>query len=256
MEKKLKIKESDAYENSGVDCIVWNDGEKWRACITISENLENAKVLTNFCDEHEYGFTDDKKTCYCVKIEKDGNLLEIFTSSRDDHGTNVANTAAGYFPDKPNQSGLAPGAQIYLINIIHTSDAIIKAIKKCIEMKVDIINFSIGLLLNPSAIEIIEKSVQKHGIIIFNAAPNEGPVYNSAAEKGAYVNCQMFIIGFIIPYEIICKMNEKFKETPPNGLYLGTSFAAPNAAGSIACLLSALKANSIQYSPTILKFVL
>uniref|UniRef100_A0A914PWP0 Peptidase S8/S53 domain-containing protein n=1 Tax=Panagrolaimus davidi TaxID=227884 RepID=A0A914PWP0_9BILA len=36
----------------------------------------------------------------------------------------------------------------------------------------------------------------------------------------------------------------------------GTSIASPNAAGAVACLLSALKANSIQYSPFTLKFAL
>uniref|UniRef100_A0A914QYK8 Peptidase S8/S53 domain-containing protein n=1 Tax=Panagrolaimus davidi TaxID=227884 RepID=A0A914QYK8_9BILA len=39
-------------------------------------------------------------------------------------------------------------------------------------------------------------------------------------------------------------------------IFNGTSFASPNAAGSIACLLSALKANSIEYNPSILKLVL
>uniref|UniRef100_A0AC34FU95 Peptidase S8/S53 domain-containing protein n=1 Tax=Panagrolaimus sp. ES5 TaxID=591445 RepID=A0AC34FU95_9BILA len=36
----------------------------------------------------------------------------------------------------------------------------------------------------------------------------------------------------------------------------GTSYSSPNAAGAIACLLSALKANSIQYSPATIKMAL
>uniref|UniRef100_A0AC34FTY3 Peptidase S8/S53 domain-containing protein n=1 Tax=Panagrolaimus sp. ES5 TaxID=591445 RepID=A0AC34FTY3_9BILA len=36
----------------------------------------------------------------------------------------------------------------------------------------------------------------------------------------------------------------------------GTSMACPNAAGAIACLLSALKANSIEYNPTMLRLAL
>uniref|UniRef100_A0AC35EW49 Peptidase S8/S53 domain-containing protein n=1 Tax=Panagrolaimus sp. PS1159 TaxID=55785 RepID=A0AC35EW49_9BILA len=36
----------------------------------------------------------------------------------------------------------------------------------------------------------------------------------------------------------------------------GTSYSTPNAAGAVACLLSALKANSIPYSPALIKFAL
>uniref|UniRef100_A0AC34GSP3 Peptidase S8/S53 domain-containing protein n=1 Tax=Panagrolaimus sp. ES5 TaxID=591445 RepID=A0AC34GSP3_9BILA len=41
-----------------------------------------------------------------------------------------------------------------------------------------------------------------------------------------------------------------------NKVILGTSFSTPNAAGAVACLLSALKKNSIQYSPASLKMAL
>uniref|UniRef100_A0A914XWK1 Peptidase S8/S53 domain-containing protein n=1 Tax=Panagrolaimus superbus TaxID=310955 RepID=A0A914XWK1_9BILA len=38
--------------------------------------------------------------------------------------------------------------------------------------------------------------------------------------------------------------------------YTGTSLSSPNAAGAVACLISALKENSIEYSPTSIKFAL
>jgi subtilisin family serine protease len=102
-----------------IDCIVWFNGEKWCVCIeTFKKDLNNAKVLTNFCDENEYGILDFKgnEIVYCISVKNEGNLLEIFTRNFDT-GTNVALIAAANFPNNPKQDGLAPGAQIISMNI-------------------------------------------------------------------------------------------------------------------------------------------
>uniref|UniRef100_A0AC34FPI7 Peptidase S8/S53 domain-containing protein n=1 Tax=Panagrolaimus sp. ES5 TaxID=591445 RepID=A0AC34FPI7_9BILA len=133
-----------------IDCIVWFDGEKWvAACIDISfnENLENFKILQNYRNGHEYGTLFGNVT-YCVTINNEGNSLEIFMSySR--HGSCVAQIAAAHFPDESKKDGLAPGAQIISMNVLHPmirnrldENAIKKAFKKSIEMRVDIINYS------------------------------------------------------------------------------------------------------------------
>uniref|UniRef100_A0A914P6H9 Peptidase S8/S53 domain-containing protein n=1 Tax=Panagrolaimus davidi TaxID=227884 RepID=A0A914P6H9_9BILA len=117
-----------------MDCIVRNDGIKWCTCIiplSFSKNLENAKILTNFRDEHEYCFIFDN-ICCCVTIENDGHLLKLFIS-KNDHGSCVAQVAAAHYPDQPENNGLAPGAQIVSINL-----------KKCIELGADIVNLSTG----------------------------------------------------------------------------------------------------------------
>jgi tripeptidyl-peptidase-2 len=103
-----------------MDCIVWNDGIKWCTCIiplSSSENLENAKILTNFCDEHGYCYIFDN-ICCCVTIKNDGNLLKLFIS-KNDHGSCVAQVAAAHYPGQPENDGLAPGAQIVSINVIN-----------------------------------------------------------------------------------------------------------------------------------------
>uniref|UniRef100_A0AC34G2D2 Peptidase S8/S53 domain-containing protein n=1 Tax=Panagrolaimus sp. ES5 TaxID=591445 RepID=A0AC34G2D2_9BILA len=117
MQENLNISESNKDKTIIVDCIVWFDGEKWRACIntTGDDDLENAKVLTNYSDEHEFGFIAEKIS-YCIKIQNDGNLLELFIAN-DDHGGTVARIVAANSPGEPEKNGLAPGAQIVSMKV-------------------------------------------------------------------------------------------------------------------------------------------
>uniref|UniRef100_A0A914Z0M1 Peptidase S8/S53 domain-containing protein n=1 Tax=Panagrolaimus superbus TaxID=310955 RepID=A0A914Z0M1_9BILA len=74
------------------------------------------------------------------------------------------------------------------------------------------------------------------------------------SSKGPFISTCARGIDFVAPGAAITdlpKWNSK-----NNAICSGTSFAAPNAAGSIACLLSALKANKIQYSPAMIKMAL
>lgn len=91
------------------DCIVWNDGEKWRytffclstrnkcnfketrklyrACIDTTEkgDLDKCQVLTNYKDSHEFGtFSYQDMLNYTVRILPDENILQIVTDSSMD----------------------------------------------------------------------------------------------------------------------------------------------------------------------------
>lgn len=102
-----------------LDCLVWNDGTKWRACLdtTFEGDLAKCKVMTNFRDEREWGILGEKDgLSYCLAIRNNGDLLEICTPSGT-HGTHVAHIAAAHYPDQPSCSGIAPGAQIVSIVI-------------------------------------------------------------------------------------------------------------------------------------------
>ncbi|CAF3286943.1 unnamed protein product, partial [Rotaria sp. Silwood2] len=70
------------YNDPGpfLDCIVWNDGDKWIACIDTSEQgeLDQCKCLTNYIDYHEFAtFSAIDMVTYSVQIHNEINILEI-----------------------------------------------------------------------------------------------------------------------------------------------------------------------------------
>ncbi len=90
-----------------------------RACVDTTEkgDLENCLVLTNYRDSHEFGtFSYLDMLNYSVRIMADENVLQIVTDSSS-HGTHVASIAAGFYEDRPELNGIAPGAQIVSIKI-------------------------------------------------------------------------------------------------------------------------------------------
>lgn len=71
------------------------------------------------------------------------------------HGTHVASIASAYFPDCPEECGVAPGAQIASFTIgdgrlgsMETGTALVRAIVKLMEIskkdKIHVINMSYG----------------------------------------------------------------------------------------------------------------
>uniref|UniRef100_A0A914QBJ6 Peptidase S8/S53 domain-containing protein n=1 Tax=Panagrolaimus davidi TaxID=227884 RepID=A0A914QBJ6_9BILA len=105
-----------------LDCIVWNNGKEWNACLDTSfiGDLNNVKVLTNFKDCHGFGtFLND--LTFCLNIRENGNLLEIYATNTE-HGSTIANICAGFYPDEPEKNGLAPGAQIISFDVWDARD--------------------------------------------------------------------------------------------------------------------------------------
>uniref|UniRef100_A0AC35ETA8 Peptidase S8/S53 domain-containing protein n=1 Tax=Panagrolaimus sp. PS1159 TaxID=55785 RepID=A0AC35ETA8_9BILA len=151
-------------------------------------------------------------------------------------------------------------------------------------MKVDIVNLSVSL--DDEHEEVVNEMTEKYGIIVTKAAGNCGPVYSSLYETDVKIK-NIFIIGsvytikddfkkddaiipvyssrgpgingsrgisFVAPGDAITAV-PRYSSIKHEILY-GTSFSAPNAAGAIACLLSALKDNDIKYSVSSIKTAL
>ena len=122
--------------------------------------MEKCTVLTNYKDSHEYGtFTHYDMLNYSVRIMSEDNLLQIVTDSgkllgnhfqiflfsftfllKGSHGTHVASIATGFYEDKPELNGIAPGAQIIGIKIgdnringMETAYAFVNAVNKLLK---------------------------------------------------------------------------------------------------------------------------
>uniref|UniRef100_A0A914QQK3 Peptidase S8/S53 domain-containing protein n=1 Tax=Panagrolaimus davidi TaxID=227884 RepID=A0A914QQK3_9BILA len=198
-EKKIEI------ESPITDCIVWFDGEKWKACLdtSLTGDLENAKVMSSFCENQEYGFISEKCILtYCLNIHENGNLLEICVPNGS-HGTHVGHIAAGHFPNDPEKDGLAPGAQIISLVIgdlrkASSSKGIIRALNKCIQLKADIINLSYRIPRNMDFSkneELIKNVVEKHEIIFVAAAGNHGPGLSMVGNSRGITHPSIIYVG-------------------------------------------------------------
>ncbi|KAJ8930438.1 hypothetical protein NQ314_016765 [Rhamnusium bicolor] len=143
------------------DCILFNDGEKWVCCVDTSENgdLANCQLLGEYSITHEYApLTQLDKLNFSINVHENGNVLEL-VGVCSSHGTHVASIAAGYFPNSPEENGVAPGAQVVSLTIgdgrlgsMETGTALIRAMIKIIELKkkmnVHVINMSYGINCN------------------------------------------------------------------------------------------------------------
>ncbi|KAI8995893.1 subtilase family-domain-containing protein [Gaertneriomyces semiglobifer] len=206
-----------SYNDPGflIDCIVFHDGEKFRAVVDMEESgqLADNQLLTNYCDEFQYvRFSNESMLNFSVNIYDEGEILSIVTLAGT-HGTHVAGIAAANYPDDPTINGVAPGAQIISLKLgdnrlgsMETGTGLVRSAIELARLKPDLANLSYGEAASSSEtgrfIEILrDEVINKAGCIFVTSAGNAGPALttigapagstNAVISVGAYVTKQM-----------------------------------------------------------------
>lgn len=176
---------------------------------------------------------------------------------------------------------------------METGVAFMRALREAVRLKIDVLNVSYGeataVVRSGRVVKLIEEVVHKHGIIYVGSASNNGPALSTVGAPGgtgtatiaagAYLSPAMMEAGYSLrkPFEGI---NFTWSSVGPaydgaqgptimapggaitsvpnwtlqkSMLMNGTSMAAPNACGSLALILSALKAQQIAYTPQLIR---
>ncbi|XP_066157913.1 tripeptidyl-peptidase 2 isoform X2 [Euwallacea fornicatus] len=206
------------------DCILFNDGSKWTCCVNTDEDddLSKCPLLGEYSITHEYlSLTNVDNLNFSFNVHDDGNVLEL-VGVCSSHGTHVAAIASAYFPDSPEQNGVAPGAQVISLTIgdgrlgsMETGTALIRAMIKIIELKqkmnIHVINMSYGEhahWVDTGRIgELANEIVNKYGVIWVSSAGNNGPALGTISTPsdindepiisvGAYVSPEMMMAEY------------------------------------------------------------
>ncbi|UYV81022.1 TPP2 [Cordylochernes scorpioides] len=228
------------------DCVVFHDGEMWRAILDTSEigDLEKGTLLGPYSQTLQYAtLTEQDMLSYSVNIHDEGNLLEIVGMSTA-HGTHVASIAAAYFPDEPDRNGIAPGAQIVSIGIgdirLGSMETGTSLIIKVMELKCDIINLSYGEHAHWSEgriMNLVHEVVNNHGVIMVCSAGNHGPALSTVGTPPYMFSSSVIGVAAYCSTEMM-KANYCLRELLPGTNYSWSS-RGPSLDGDIGVSLCA-----------------
>ncbi|EKX54447.1 tripeptidyl peptidase II [Guillardia theta CCMP2712] len=252
----------EQYSDPGpaFDCVVYSDGERWRALIDFQESgdLQEVKALATFREEREFvtlssvrGVRDHSVLLnVCVGIFQEGDLLSIVCEAGS-HGTHVAGIVAANFPDDPKLNGIAPGAQIVSCKIgdsrlgsMETGTSLIRALKVAKDNGCQLINLSYGESFvhdkSGRVPELINEFVNKHGIIFVCSAGNNGPALSTVGAPACMSSSFISVGAFVSPgmMEVEYSLRETLASTnytwssrgpSPDG-NLGVTICAPGGA--------------------------
>lgn len=186
----------------------------------------------------------------------DNSNPNIFTDYQG-HGTHVAGTIAAN-TNEIGITGVAPNSSLYIMKALNKDGVgeiswLVNAVNYAINLKVDIINMSLGSSQNiPELYEIIKKAINNN-ILVVCAAGNKGDsdyltneldypgAYEEVIEVGA-INESLKITSFSNSNHFIDVVapGENILSTYKNQSYAtlsGTSMATPHISGALALLI-------------------
>ncbi|XP_068214350.1 tripeptidyl-peptidase 2 [Palaemon carinicauda] len=212
------------------DCVVYHDGEMWRACIDTSERgeLESGIHLGEYRLCHQWAsLTEADQYNISINVHNDGNILEI-VGMCSSHGTHVASIASANFPDSPERNGIAPGAQIVSITIgdnrissMETGTALARAMMRVMEnphYKVDVINMSYGEHAHWCSSgrlgELANEVVNKYGVIWVASAGNHGPALATVGVPPDFQNDSIIGVGAYVSPDMMTAEYSMIEKLP------------------------------------------
>ncbi|KAJ1895901.1 hypothetical protein LPJ66_004308, partial [Kickxella alabastrina] len=203
-----------AYSDSGplLDCVVFHDGEQWRAAIDTDEtgDLSAANALG------AYKLTGDiaalsKRHLFYYTLNFYTDVLSIVTACGS-HATHVAGIVAAHHPEDPQNNGVAPGAQLislmigdHRVDSLETGVGLTRAAIAIIEANADVANMSFGEpTATPNAgqwVKLVREEVIRRSHCVFVAsAGNEGPALSSVGAPGG-TSDSIIGVGAFVGYE-------------------------------------------------------
>ncbi|XP_003375660.1 peptidase families S8 and S53 family protein [Trichinella spiralis] len=278
------LKAVDEMEEYGpvADCIVFHNGTTWVACLdtTFKGNLSECRLMSSYREKQEY----DTLT---KQADHGTHVAGIAAAYHPDEPHR--NGAA------PGAQLISLQIGDHRLKGIETGTALLRAINYCIEHKVHIINYSFAESThwedNGKILEAIRDAAFNHDVIYVAAAGNEGPALTTVGCPGGSVDACVGITAYVSPamraklYSLRDRLSPMVYSWSSRGpcsdgfcgvsvcapgaaitcvprwsrssyqLFNGTSMSSPNAAGSIACILSGLS-DRTAVSPTMVKLAI
>ncbi|KAJ2723445.1 hypothetical protein GGI07_002647 [Coemansia sp. Benny D115] len=209
---------TSSYTDQGpiLDCVVFHDGEQWRAAIDTSESgdLTQAKAVGSYKNTSDIFLLCRRQLVYCtLNFYDNGGVLSIVTCASH-HGSHVAAIVAANYPEEPQLNGVAPGAQILSLKIgdfrTQDNESVLgqtRAISAIIENNVDMANLSYGgIPTTPNIGQWVQavrnEVIERRRCIFVASAGNWGPVLSSVIAPGGVTDA-MIGVGAYVGHEPI-----------------------------------------------------
>ncbi|CAK1540376.1 unnamed protein product [Leptosia nina] len=233
------------------DCVLFHDGNVWRACIDTSESgdLSTGPLLGEYSITHEHThLTPLDEMTVTINVHDEGNILEV-VSMCSTHGTHVAAIAAGYFPEEPDRNGVAPGAQIVSLTIgdgrlgsMETGTALVRACIKVMELckknQIDVINMSYGEHAHWSNAgrigDIISTVVNRYGVSWVVSGGNHGPALATVGAPPDIAHPVLIGVGAYVSPEMMSAAYSMRARTPPGAFSWSSRGPCPDGAAGLA----------------------
>ncbi|KAJ2472554.1 hypothetical protein GGI02_001498 [Coemansia sp. RSA 2322] len=237
---------ADMYADQGpfLDCVVFHDGEQWRAAIDTAESgdLSEAAALGAYKLTGDVGQLSKRQLLYyTLNFYDDARTLSI-VASVGSHSTHVAGIVAAHHPDEPQNNGVAPGAQLlslmigdHRVDSLETGVGLTRAANAIVEHRADLANMSFG---EPSTTPNVGQWVQmvrnevvaRHRCIFVSSAGNEGPALSTTGAPGGTTD-GIIGVGAFVGYEQI-KADHAMYDTVKDTVYTWCS-RGPAADGAL-----------------------